>query len=31
MRRDVPGGYELDDDRERVDVDVVHRFLAEEA
>ncbi len=31
MRRDVPGGYELDDDRDRVDVDAVHRYLAEEA
>jgi GNAT superfamily N-acetyltransferase len=31
MRRELPGGYELDDDRERVDVDAVHRFLAEEA
>lgn len=25
--RAVPGGYELDDDRRRVDVDVVHAFL----
>ena len=31
MRRELPGGYELDDDRDRVDVDAVHRFLAEEA
>jgi len=31
MRRSLPGGYELDDDRDRVDVDVVHRFLSEEA
>jgi predicted N-acetyltransferase YhbS len=31
MRRPLPGGYELDDDRDRVDVDAVHRFLAEEA
>lgn len=31
MRRELPGGYELDDDRGRVDVDVVHRYLAEEA
>jgi GNAT superfamily N-acetyltransferase len=30
-RRRVPGGYELDDDRDRVDVEAVHRFLAEEA
>lgn len=31
MRRELPGGYELDDDRGRVDVDLVHRYLAEEA
>jgi GNAT superfamily N-acetyltransferase len=31
MRRILPGGYELDDDRNRVDVDAVHRFLSEEA
>jgi GNAT superfamily N-acetyltransferase len=31
MRRELPDGYELDDDRGRVDVDVVHRYLAEEA
>jgi GNAT superfamily N-acetyltransferase len=31
MRRELPNGYEVDDDRGRVDVDVVHRFLAEEA
>jgi GNAT superfamily N-acetyltransferase len=31
MRRELPDGYELDDDRDRVDVDVVHRYLAEEA
>lgn len=31
MRRSLPDGYEVDDDRERVDVDAVHRFLAEEA
>lgn len=30
-RRPLPDGYELDDDRSRVDVDVVHRFLSEEA
>ena len=27
MRRGLPGGYELDDDRERTDVHAVHRFL----
>jgi GNAT superfamily N-acetyltransferase len=31
MRRELPGGLELDDDRARVDVDAVHRFLSEEA
>ena len=31
MRRDLPGGYELDDDVERIDVDAVHRYLAEES
>ena len=31
MRRELPGGYELDDDPARVDVDAVHRFLAEES
>jgi GNAT superfamily N-acetyltransferase len=31
MRRRLPDGYEIDDDRERVDVEAVHRFLAEEA
>ena len=31
MRRELDGGYELDDDPARVDVDAVHRFLAEEA
>ena len=31
MRREVAGGYEVDDDRERVDVDMVYRYLSEEA
>jgi GNAT superfamily N-acetyltransferase len=31
MRRALQGGYELDDDRDRVDVDVVHGFLSDEA
>jgi hypothetical protein len=31
MRRELPGGYQLDDDRNRVDVDMVHRYLTEEA
>jgi GNAT superfamily N-acetyltransferase len=31
MRRELAGGYELDDDHGRVDVDMVHRYLSEEA
>ena len=31
MRRPLDGGYELDDDPDRVDVEVVFRFLSEEA
>jgi GNAT superfamily N-acetyltransferase len=31
VRRDLGDGFELDDDRDRVDVDAVHRFLAEES
>ena len=31
MRRELLGGYEVDDDRGRVDVDLVHRYLSEEA
>jgi GNAT superfamily N-acetyltransferase len=31
MKRELPGGYELDDDRSRVDVDAVHRYLSEES
>jgi GNAT superfamily N-acetyltransferase len=31
MRRELPDGYELDDDRARVDLDLVHRYLSEEA
>lgn len=31
MRRELAGGLEIDDDRDRVDVDAVHRFLTEEA
>jgi GNAT superfamily N-acetyltransferase len=31
VRRELAGGYELDDDRSRIDVDVVHRFLSEES
>jgi GNAT superfamily N-acetyltransferase len=29
MRRELPGGYELDDDRGRIDVDAVHAVLTE--
>ncbi len=28
MKRELPGGYELDDDPGRVDVDAVHNYLA---
>ena len=28
MKRELPGGYELDDDRGRIDVDAVHRYLS---
>lgn len=31
MRRELAEGYELDDDRGRVDVDAVHRYLSAEA
>lgn len=31
MRRQLPGGYELDDDVGRIDLDEVHRYLAEES
>ena len=31
MRRELGEGFELDDDRARVDVDAVHRFLFQEA
>ncbi|HEX6461168.1 MAG TPA: GNAT family N-acetyltransferase [Thermoleophilaceae bacterium] len=31
MRKELEGGFELDDDRARVDVDAVHRFLSTEA
>jgi len=31
VRRELAGGFELDDDRDRVDVDEVHRFLSTEA
>jgi GNAT superfamily N-acetyltransferase len=31
VRRPLPGGLELDDDRDRVDVDEVHRYLSNES
>lgn len=31
MRRELPGGFELDDDPARVDLEAVHRYLAEES
>ena len=31
MKRQLPGGYELDDERDRIDVDETHRFLSTEA
>jgi GNAT superfamily N-acetyltransferase len=31
VKRELEGGFELDDDSARVDVDAVHRFLAEES
>jgi GNAT superfamily N-acetyltransferase len=29
LRRELPGGYELDDDPGRVDLDAVHEFISE--
>ena len=31
MRRALPGGYELDDDRSRLDVDVIHAYIGGES
>lgn len=31
MKRDLGDGYELDDDRTRIDVAAVHRYLSEES
>ena len=31
MRRELPGGYELDDDPQRVDVDAVHAYIGGES
>ena len=27
MRRELPGGYEIDDDRDRIDLDSVHAYI----
>jgi GNAT superfamily N-acetyltransferase len=31
VRRELPGGFELDDDPARVDIDAVHAFISEES
>jgi GNAT superfamily N-acetyltransferase len=31
VRRELAGGFELDDAKERIDLDEIHRFLSEEA
>ena len=31
MRRELAGGYELDDDSDRVDIDAVHAFISGES
>lgn len=31
MRRELPGGYELDDDRSRLDVDAIHAYIGGES
>jgi len=31
MKRELPDGYELDDDAGRIDLDAVHRYLSEES
>ena len=31
MKRELSGGYELDDDRDRIDRAAVHRFISEES
>lgn len=31
MRRELPGGFELDDDPGRLDVDAIHRFISEQS
>jgi GNAT superfamily N-acetyltransferase len=31
VRRELAGGFELDDDRQRIDVDAVHQFISTES
>jgi GNAT superfamily N-acetyltransferase len=31
VRRELPGGFELDDDRARIDIDAVHAFISNES
>jgi GNAT superfamily N-acetyltransferase len=31
MRRELAGGFELDDDPRRLDIDAIHRFISEES
>jgi ribosomal protein S18 acetylase RimI-like enzyme len=31
VRRELPGGFELDDDPDRIDVDAVHAFISRES
>ena len=31
MKRELPDGYELDDDPARIDREAVHRYLSEES
>ncbi|HWB22404.1 MAG TPA: GNAT family N-acetyltransferase [Gaiellaceae bacterium] len=31
MKRELDGGYELDDDRDRIDIAAVHRYISEES
>lgn len=31
MRRELDGGFELDDDRSRIDADAVHAFISTES
>jgi hypothetical protein len=31
VRRELDGGFELDDDRARIDIDEVHRFISTES